>query len=119
MMDTVHIFISTGRFHSFEEMRYYIDKTYTDDGDGIPSEFMKEVGFAEFEPGCIEAIPSKSGLPVTLPTLLSNASYSEQWLHHLSCTRQADAAILVFSPNTLETPELSSLEYLGRFEFYP
>jgi hypothetical protein len=44
MMDTVHVLISTGRFKSSHEMRSYIDETYTDDGDGIPSAFMREVG---------------------------------------------------------------------------
>ena len=39
----VHVFTSTGRFRSLEELRAYVDATYTADGDGIPSAFMEEV----------------------------------------------------------------------------
>lgn len=39
-METVQVFISTGRFRSFDEMRTYIDQNYNEDGEGIPSEFM-------------------------------------------------------------------------------
>jgi Immunity protein 22 len=113
--DMVHIFVSTGRFRSFEEMRTYIDKTYTEDGDGIPSEFMREVGLSQYEPGCIEAILSESGTPVPLAELLAGASYSEQWLPHLDGTRRADAAICVLAPNRIEHPAGGSLEYLGAF----
>ncbi len=51
-MHTVHVLISTGRFRSFDEMRAYIDETYTEDGDGISSALMREVGLSECEPGC-------------------------------------------------------------------
>ena len=77
-MNTVHIFISTGRFKSLDEMRAYIDETYTDDGDGIPSTFMNEVGLSEYEPHCIEAFPSKSAKPVPLSELVAGASYADQ-----------------------------------------
>ena len=116
-MDTVHVFISTGRFRSFDEMRLFIDETYTEDGEVIPSRFMDEVGIVEYEPGCIEAIPSDSGQLVALSQLLSGASYSEQWLPKVDGTRLADAAICVFSPNELQHPQTCSLEYLGVFEY--
>ena len=82
-MDAVHIFVSTGRFRSFEEMRAYVDETYTEDGDGIPSAFMREVDLSEYEPNCIEAIPSKCGSPVPLSELLAGTSYADQWLPNL------------------------------------
>jgi hypothetical protein len=116
-LDTVHVFVSTGRFRSFEEMRAYIDETYTEDGDGVPSAFMREVGLSEYEPGCIEAVPSASGLPVPLSELLAGASYSGQWLPHLDGSRAADAAVCVFAPNRVERPEGCSLEYLGAFRY--
>jgi Immunity protein 22 len=48
-MATVYVFLSTGRFRSLKEMRQFIDQTYTEDGDGIPSSFMREVGLSEYE----------------------------------------------------------------------
>ena len=116
-METVHVFISTDRFRSFDEMRAYIDETYTEDGDGVPSVFMQEVGLFEYEPGCIEAIPSGSGLAVPLSELLADASYSDQWLPYLDRSRLADAAICVFAPNEVKHPKESSIEYLGSFPY--
>src|SRR4051794_38626833 len=116
-METVYVFISTGRFRSFDEMRGYIDQTYTEDGDGIPSAFMREVGMSEYEPGCIEAMPSESGSAVPLSELLAGASYSDQWLPHLDGSRLADAAVCVFAPNRAEHPEGCSLEYVGAFSY--
>lgn len=118
--ETVHVFLSTGRFGSFEEMRSFIDQTYSEDGDGIPSPFMQEIGLSEYEPGCIEAIHSDHSLP--LHELLSAASYADQWLplleRTLNAPRFADAAICVFPPNGADHPEGSSLEYLGALPFH-
>lgn len=118
-LETVHVFASTGRFQSFEEMRTYIDKTYTEDGDGIPSAFMQEVGLSEYEPGCIEAIPSTSGAAVPLSELLSRASYSDQWLPLVPDGWFANAAVCVFAPNSVARPEGCSLKYVGAFSFKP
>ena len=118
-MASVHVFVSTGRFRSFEEMREYIDEPYTEDGDGVPSPFMSEVGLGEYEPGCIEAIPSATGRPVPLADLLAGASYAEQWLPAVDPTRRADAAICVFEPNQVDHPAGCTLEYLGAFEYRP
>jgi len=68
-MSDVHLFISTGRFKSFRDMRKFIDPTYTDDGDEVPSTFMREVGLWQFEPGCIEAIYKQ--VPTELVDLLA------------------------------------------------
>jgi hypothetical protein len=118
-MDTVHVFISTGRFQSFDQMRSYIDEMYDEDEDESPSAFMEEVGLSEYEPGCIEAIPSETGRPVPLAELLAGASYSDQWLHCLDGSRLADAAICVFAPNQVERPADCSMEYLGAYEYEP
>jgi hypothetical protein len=114
-MDTVHVFLSTGRFRSFAEMRLFIDPSYIEDGDRVASAFMREVGLSGYEPGCIEAICRPQAVP--LAGLLSGASYSHQWLPRLDGSRLADAAICVFVPNRARHPERCSLEYLGAFGY--
>jgi hypothetical protein len=116
-MRSVHIFISNGRFRSFSGMREFIDQRYTEDGDGIPSEFMREAGLRNYEPMCIEAVISSAGSEMPVNELLTNASWSSQWLEKLPPEKRADAAICVFDPNTLQTPEATSLEYLGAFPY--
>ncbi|MGC4042716.1 MAG: immunity 22 family protein [Armatimonas sp.] len=116
-METVHVFISTGRFSSFEEMRAYIDKSYTEDGEGIDSPFLIETGLENYDPMCIESVSSETGKPVPIATLLLGASWLGQWLPQFDGKRLADAAICVFLPNTLEHPEGCSLEYLGKANF--
>jgi hypothetical protein len=114
-MGTVHVFLSTCRFRSFQEMRAFIDPSYTEEGDAVPSVFMREVRLSRFEPMCIEAIHSKRAVP--LAELLARASYSDQWHRHLDSSRRADAAICVFNPNQVRNPEGSSLEYCGAFAY--
>jgi hypothetical protein len=116
-METVHVFISTGRFRSFSDLRAFIEETYTDDGDGVPSALMREVELSDYEPGCIEAFHSET--PVRLAELLRGASYADQWLGKLDGSRLADAAICVFAPNCLRHPGRCSLEYLGGFAYAP
>jgi hypothetical protein len=114
-MNAVHVFTSTGRFHSFAEMRAFVEQTYTDDGDGVPSAFMREVGLTGYEPPCIECVHRL--VPVPLAELLAGASYSDQWLPSVEGSRTADAAVCVFAPNQLRSPHCSSLEYCGAFEY--
>jgi len=116
-MESVHVYISLGRFKSVSEMRVYIDKRYTENGDSIPSLFMIETGLSNYEPDCIETILSSSGKAVTVSELLDGASYYDQWLPQIDGQRIADAAICVFSPNVLATPAATSLEYLGKFDY--
>jgi hypothetical protein len=114
---TVHVFVSTGRFRSADEVRAFVDETYDEDGEGIPSPFMAEVGLTDYEPACIEVI--HRGHPVPLAELLAGASYAEQWFTRLPADRTADAAVCLFAPNVVEHPEGSSLEYCGAFEYRP
>lgn len=114
-MPTGHLFLSIGRFRSFEEMRSFIEASYTEDGDAVPSEFMREVQLSHYEPGCIEAI--FGGLALPLRELLLDASYSQQWLTRFDETRQADSAICVFEPNLVHNPEGCSLDYCGSFAY--
>jgi hypothetical protein len=116
-MDAVHVFVSTGRFRSFAEMRAFVEQTYTDDGFGIPSVFEREVAQSWYEPGCIECTHRTTPIPV--PELLAGASYADQWLPALKISEVADAAICVFSPNVVDHPEDSSLRYLGAFGYQP
>jgi hypothetical protein len=116
-MAIVHVFLSVGRFRSFEEMRRFIDQTYTEDGEGVPSTFMREIRLLGHEPGCIEAIHSDRATP--LLELLRGASYSDQWVLHLDSCRCVDAVICVFEPNVVQRPQASSLEYCGAFEYSP
>jgi hypothetical protein len=112
----VHVFVSTGRYRSFDELRAYIDATYTADGDGIPSAFMQEVDLHAYEPMCIEAVASASG-PIPAAELLAKCSWADQWLPAIDGTRMADAAICVFAPNCVPHPERCSLEHLGVVHF--
>ena len=116
-MDTVHVFISTGRFRSREDLRAYIDPEYDEDGDMLPSAFIAEAGVTRFEPMCIEAIYRPA--PVPLAEMLARASYADQCLAREDGTRTADAAIRVFAPNRVGTPAGCSLEYVGAFEYKP
>ena len=116
-MSLVHVLFSRKRFRSFAEMRSYIDPTYTEDGDTVPSAFMREVGLSHYEPGCIEAIISESGQAVPLGELLAGASYADQWLTGLDGSQLADAAICVFEPNRMKRPQGCSLSYAGAFPY--
>jgi len=96
-------------------MRSFIDPRYTDDGDCVPSAFMREIELTNFEPGCIEAFHAVG--PEPLGNLLSEASYSPQWLGGLDVSRTADSAICVFAPNQVCEPRRSVLEYVGSFNY--
>ena len=96
-------------------MRSFIEQRYSEDGDGIPSAFMREISLRGYEPGCIEAIYSAQAVP--LPALLAGASYSDQWLSSVSDQDIADAAICVYEPNVVERPVNSSLIYIGAFSY--
>jgi hypothetical protein len=115
-LERVHVFISIGRFRSFEDMRAFIDKTYTEDGDGVPSPFIREVGLSGYEPGRIEAVHKDA--PTPLARLLAAASYADQWLAKVDSDRIADSAICVFAPNRVARPTDSCLEvpWLARAE---
>ena len=110
-MPSVHIFASQGRFASVEAIREFIDPTYTEGGDQVDSDFIREVGIDEFEPMCIEVIHSTVAKP--LKALLEKMSYSDQWLPQLGVACDADTAICIFEPNVVLRPESSSLRYCG------
>lgn len=115
----VHVFVSTGRFRSFAQLRQYIDMTYTEDGEGVASAFIREIDLAHFEPGFIEAIVSPSGEALPIRELLAGASWGDRWLSQVPAHFTGDAAICVHSPNVVRTPEGCSLAHVGCFRTHP
>ena len=111
----VYVFISIGRFPSTKALHDFLDPTYTEDGDLIPSPFMCEVDQSEYEPMCLERILIDE--PIAVSQLLAGCSYASSWLPHINGKYQADMALCLFSPNHLEHPERSSLTYLGTVKF--
>ncbi|WP_395298387.1 hypothetical protein ACF9IK_36705 [Kitasatospora hibisci] len=118
--NVVHVFLSRGRFSSFEDIRDYVDQRWSGDGDAEPSVLMGEAGIAELEPTCVEAVHAQDGghlAPVAPEVLLREVSYADQWLPHVESAEPADAAICVFAPNVVTNPHGTSLHYLGRFTY--
>jgi hypothetical protein len=117
-MALVHVFASTGRFGSEEDVRRFVDMTYTADGDAVRSPFPREIGLEdEYDPGCIEVVHSSTLLPIR--QLLRDVSYGDQWVARIDPDRQADTVICVFPPNLVAAPQDSSLEYCGAFIYIP
>ncbi|MFD8781650.1 hypothetical protein [Kitasatospora sp. NPDC059599] len=116
----VHVFLSRGRFSSFEDLRDHVDETWTETGGAVPSALMTETGIAELEPLCVEAVHARDDghlAPVPPGILLRDTSYADQWLPRVESTEPADAAICVFTPNVVTDPHGTSLHYLGRFTY--
>jgi hypothetical protein len=113
----VHVFASTGRFSSLEQLRKFIDMTYSEEGDGMPSPFIREARIEGYEPGCIEAVISENGSSVPLVELLVGVSYADQWLARVPRTLHANAAVCVYAPNAVLSPRACSLEYVGEYQY--
>lgn len=105
MNSYVHIFITSGRFASHNEMRSFIDPTYTEDGDIVLSNFMSEVSLKGYDPMCIEAVYGGRSQSVT--ELLKESSYANQWIGALPPSLVADSAICLYCPNETTTPDSS------------
>ena len=117
-MATVHVFVATGTFRSERELRQYVDAAYTTDGDMIASAFMRETRLSTYEPDCIEVVWSERRGGVREHS--RTASYSEQWLSHVSSPVPVDAAVCAFSPNALAEPEACTrIRYLGAYAYEP
>lgn len=116
-MPTVHVFAAPNRFQSSTEILEYIEPASSHDGDLIPSGFMVQTGLQWFEPACIETMHRTSAMP--LRRLIRGASYLDQWIDELDTDVETNAAILVYEPNVLESPQPSELTYCGAFEYHP
>lgn len=119
--NVVHVFLSRGRFSSFEDIRNYVDAGWSENGDAKPSVFMGDAGIVEPEPMCVEAIHAQDDghlTPVVPEILLRGASHADQWLSQVESTELADAAICVFAPNVVTNPHGTALHYLGGFTYH-
>jgi hypothetical protein len=112
-MATVHVFVSSGRFATLDDIRRFIEPTYTD-GECIESLFNEEVGLEDYTPVCFESVIQAE--PMGLAELLL-VSYSEQWMHLLDPTVRACEAICVYTPNRVTRPQGSSMLYCGAFPY--
>lgn len=115
-MESVHLFISSGRFKTFGEMRSFVEESYDENGEATDSEFGKEVGLTDYEPGCIECIESPTGNVLPAKELLALAHRSDCWLDQIEEGLEADAVICVCKPNKVLNPEGTSLTYLGEYK---
>ena len=89
----------------------------------VRSQFMRETGLAQYEPGWVER--AHSSTPVPLHELLRDMSCADQWLHRVDASLVADSAICVFSQgdvylgriNELDHPQRTSMQYVGAFPY--
>ncbi|GAB3095807.1 hypothetical protein GCM10027159_14160 [Lysobacter terrae] len=110
----VHVFVSKSRFSSRQKLREFYEPSYSEEGDMVPSSFMREVTLKGYEPAAIEAVHFDTARNVA--ELLRGVSYAGQWVPRVRSDLSANCAICLFCPNVPMTPERSSLKYLGRFE---
>jgi hypothetical protein len=113
----LHLFVCSGRFGSFAEMRSFVDPTYTDDGVMVPSMFMREVQLEAFEPNCIEVFWTPQPRP--LVELVCGVSWADQWLPQINRSLLASEAVCVFAPNRLGDPMGTPLIYCGAYRYKP
>lgn len=115
---TVHVFVCSGRFASWEALQAYLSPAYTEDGDAVPSPFFLETGLTHYEPACIESALLAS--PAPLAELLDGVSYADSWLAQACVDGQrllADTVVCVFAPNRLAHPQGSSLHHVGSYAY--
>ena len=114
-MPVVHVWSVLGRFQSLAELNAYAHAEYNDDGDAVPSRFMREVGLRNHEPACIEVEHFDDARP--LRESVEGASYGEQWASKIRPELLANSIICVYAPNEVYIPNASSLTYQGAFEY--
>ena len=115
---TVHVFVCSGRFASWEALQAYLSPAYTEDGDAVPSPFFLETGLTCYEPACFESALLAS--PAPLAALLDGMSYADSWLGQACVDGQrllADTVVCVFAPNRLAHPQGSSLHHVGSYAY--
>lgn len=94
---------------------------YEPEADALPAEFRdvlteQDVAAIRTGPEYFAELAGRDS-PKWLRNVLAEASYSEQWLSCLSDLATADAAICVFEPNRVASPESRSLDYCGSFTY--
>ena len=117
-MDTVHIFCCSKRFVDDAALASFVEPTYTDDGDILDSGFMREIALSdEYEPMAIERMSLPNPTPVW--AAIQDCSYSTQFADQIPRETIADAIICVYSPNIPQSPQSTSLTYIGSFTYSP
>jgi len=115
-MNTVHIFYSRDRFRSEEHLSRFVVPTYTDDGEMIESDFMREIDLSSaYEPMAIER--EFYSQPTELLSALCGFSYFDQFRIERTDSTNVDAVICVYYPNAPNRPANSSLTYLGAYRY--
>lgn len=114
-MAKLHIYISSDKFRTEDELNSYLIPSYTEDGDLINSPFMKEVKLENYEPMCVEVVFEKANRPVK--HLLEGISYYEQWVKDISDNFEGNVVVCIYEPNLLANPMGSILNYLGEYSY--
>ena len=84
----------------------------------IPSQFMREIGLIDhYEPMAIES--EHFGRPLDLLSAIPGFSYSDQFRVVRTAPTLVDTVVCVYSPNVPASPEKSSLDYIGAFNYDP
>ena len=117
-MDTVHIYCCAKRFVDDAALTNFVEPTFTDDGDMLDSDFMREIALSdEYEPMAIERMLLANPTPIW--TAIQDCSYSRQFANQIPREIVADTIICVYSPNIPESPSSTSLTYVGSFTYSP
>jgi len=115
-MPSVLLFISLRGFESEEALARYLHPSYSEDGDMIPSDFIREVALTNYEPMCIEAVYEEE--PTAVRHLVAGCSHADQWARRLPQDLKADVSVVVYSPNTVSFPEAARrLQFCGIFPY--
>lgn len=113
----VHIFVALGRFGDANELSDFVEPDYSDNGDLIGSQFMREIGLESYEPMAIE----REFYPrsIALLSALAGFSYSRQFPLVRLADTSIDSIVCVYAPNSVQHPNRSSLDYVGAFTYDP
>src|SRR5262245_46677071 len=115
-MDQVHIFCARGKFPDDQRLSRFVTPTYSEDGELIPSQFMREIGLIDnYDPTAIES--ERFDRPLELLAAIIGFSYSDQFRVVRVDPTLVDTVICVYSPNAPQTPQRSTLDYVGVFSY--
>ena len=110
-MPAVNIFLAHQRFDSAAALNRFVFTV-----NGQSSRFLQEVGFTHFDPEHIHIVFNTKA--DSIYQLLQDTPDFHCWgykVRHMAGL--FDAAILVYEPNQMQTPEASSLYYVGRLVY--
>jgi hypothetical protein len=110
-MPAVNIFLTHRRFDSVAALDQFV---FTRNGQ--LARFQQEVGFMRYDPARIQLVfdPEASSVYQLLQDTLDFSCWGYKVRHMAGLY---DTAILVYEPNQMQTPEASSLYYVGRLVY--